>query len=789
MSKTPLQVLKETWGYDSFRDGQESIIDAVIAGRDGVALMATGGGKSLCFQVPALALDGTCIVISPLIALMRDQVEALNNKGAKATYINSSIEKEEAESRILNLADNQYDLVYVAPERLDDPVFLSALVQANISFCAIDEAHLASEWGHDFRRAYTRIDKNLKKVEEQQKKRIQRFGYTATATPDVLNDITGILDLNDPYIQSDSFDTPHITPHIVKTKNKSESLAILADKHRGESMIIYTATIKNCEKIATTLRARGMNTSAYHGKLDNQYRSKIQDAFLNNEIDVIVATSAFGMGVDKPNIRSVVFYDMPGDIESWVQGIGRVSRDRQRGDGYMLVTGDDRFIPEIFIANAFPKVEYILAVRNALFANLGYDQALYMTHDDVIGLCNDVLRDSKVNKNLPASYIVEPILNVLEEQGIIELKRTEDDYNGYDIAMLDPVKAIDVDYIERRKVHKYDQLGKMVRLASTTTCLRAPTLSHFGEAAPTTHCGNCGNCLTIEREMENRFAYNEKDIHSVLSLIESKPHLTHSKLTEVLIGRESPRNIRAGFDGIPQFGDLKGMTSLQCKKMVQYLEGEGLINKLNDTAYELTKEGFNLFDEAKNPKVEIVKEQQLNSTPKYDPDLHARLQEVRALLALNSNRPELSVAENQSLTVMATYKPTTVEALKDKRFRLTSEKIKLFGKQFIDAINDQELDTTVASAPEEFDANLTDEQAMQYAKAESQLTSFANSKGLALDLIISKESLRAAITNEVTDTEGLIATAGMLRRRAKKYSKQVLSAIGADIEENHELEP
>jgi ATP-dependent DNA helicase RecQ len=344
-----LKVLQEVFGYSSFRPGQKEIITAALAGRDCIGIMPTGAGKSLTYQIPARVLGGTTLVVSPLIALMKDQVDGVNENGLRATFLNSSLPPEERRRREEGLAAGAYELVYAAPEGIEASVG-RALSRARVRLVAVDEAHCISQWGHDFRPAY----RNLAGLK-------RRFGglpvlaLTATATPQVGQDIITQLGMEDPITFRGSFFRPNLKLHAYKkgdgqTKTRDAILRFIRSR-RGESGIVYCITRKSVESIASFLQEAGIRAAAYHAGLDPGERDRVQDAFLRDDYDVVVATIAFGMGINKSNIRYVVHRDMPRSVESYYQEIGRAGRDGLPSDCLMFyswadVMSYDRFLED-----------------------------------------------------------------------------------------------------------------------------------------------------------------------------------------------------------------------------------------------------------------------------------------------------------------------------------------------------------------------------------------------------------------------------------------------------------
>lgn len=330
-------MLQEVFGYPAFRKGQETIIRTILSGRDLLAILPTGGGKSLCYQIPALIFDGVTIVISPLISLMKDQVETLTKKGVSAAFFNSSQTKEE-QARILNeVRRGQVKLLYVSPERLVSPAFRKALAGVSISFVCVDEAHSISMWGAEFRPAYQRIPEFLNTLP----KRPRLAAFTATATPRTREEIIGMLSMQNPVVLSGGFDRRNLYYEVRHPKNKWQDLQGLLRKYRGQCGVIYCLTRNTVDHLTRKLNAEGTCAVSYHAGLSEEERKKNQDAWMRGKVLVIVATNAFGMGIDKPNVRFVIHYNMAKDVEGYYQEAGRAGRDGLPSDCIMLVSDAD----------------------------------------------------------------------------------------------------------------------------------------------------------------------------------------------------------------------------------------------------------------------------------------------------------------------------------------------------------------------------------------------------------------------------------------------------------------
>lgn len=331
------RILNQYFGYSSFRDGQEALIDAQLAGRDVFGIMPTGGGKSLCYQIPALLLDGITLVVSPLISLMKDQVASLKKAGVPAAFLNSSLSTEQARQVYKNLLSNQYRILYIAPERLATEGFLALARKLKISLLAVDEAHCISQWGQDFRPSYLRIVTFLNALGY----RPVVSAFTATATVQVREDVERILELRDPLRVITGYDRPNLRFEVRKPKNKPAALLELVRSRKEKSGIVYCSTRKEVEKVCQMLQDNGFPATRYHAGLTEKERRENQDRFLYDECTVMAATNAFGMGIDKSNVGYVIHYNMPQSMEAYYQEAGRAGRDGEPADCILLFAPKD----------------------------------------------------------------------------------------------------------------------------------------------------------------------------------------------------------------------------------------------------------------------------------------------------------------------------------------------------------------------------------------------------------------------------------------------------------------
>ena len=425
MNIKPLDVLHKYYGYTSFRKGQENIITSIINKEDVLAIMPTGGGKSICYQVPALCLDGITIVISPLISLMKDQVDALKTMGVKARLINSSLSNSEYSEVLEEIENDECKIIYIAPERLDSMEFVNIIRGKNISQVAIDEAHCVSQWGHDFRVSYKKIPYFINRLD----KRPIVTAFTATASNEVREDIINILNLHNPAVYITGFDRENLSINIVKSSSKNKYTLDYVENHKNESGIIYASTRKEVETIYEGLLKRNYSVAKYHAGLPNEARKEYQENFINDDIKIMVATNAFGMGIDKPNIRWVLHYNMPQSIENYYQEIGRAGRDGEDSECVLLFSPGDvhtqKYLVEVGIENPDRKrVQYkkLQQMVDLVYSNTCYRKNILNYFGEIFlddcNNCSNCLNEGEVvDKTLDAQKVISCIARMKRSFG------------------------------------------------------------------------------------------------------------------------------------------------------------------------------------------------------------------------------------------------------------------------------------------------------------------------------------------------------------------------------------
>jgi ATP-dependent DNA helicase RecQ len=472
------RTLRDTFGLDKLRRGQAEVMRSVLEGNNTLAIMPTGAGKSLCYQLPSLHLPGTTIVVSPLISLMKDQVDKLRETGLEAAQLNSALTTQEHDENLEQIKTEKSDFVFVTPERFTTKEFLAELRKRAINFVVIDEAHCISEWGHDFRPAYLSIGAAVKTFGSP-----PVLALTATATPEVSADIEKQLDLGKLRVIKTGIYRPNIyfeVKRVTNEREKHEELIRILNEHEGMG-IIYAATVKTVEALTDWLKSFDFKIEKYHGRMKASERKSNQDAFMNGELKAIVATNAFGMGIDKPDIRFVVHYQMPGSLEAYYQEAGRAGRDGEAAICSLFYQLDDRRTQQFFLSGKHPKFDDILAVYQAL-------ETLNAAETSVS------LATVQEQANTVADSKVRVVLALLKEMKVVRELR------GLQFRLLvTDVKESELQVLARMSEEKAEKdkekLERMMQYGQSATCRWRLLHDYFGEEMEEERCGNCDNCL------------------------------------------------------------------------------------------------------------------------------------------------------------------------------------------------------------------------------------------------------------------------------------------------------
>ncbi len=471
------------FGLPSFRPGQAEVVDSVLEGRNTVVVMPTGAGKSLCYQLPAVLMPGVSVVVSPLIALMKDQVEGLQARGISATFINSTLSESERSERIQKLRGGQYKLVYVAPERFRSPSFVEALRSAQLELFAIDEAHCISQWGHDFRPDYALLGQVRKLLRPP-----RTLALTASATPEVREDLIRSLLMKEPRVFVAGFDRQNLSLEVAQVKGDYERRqACLQLAREGGSGIVYCSTRKAAEGLHRHLCGEGVTSVLYHAGLDDSERHKAQDAFMGSPTAVAVATNAFGMGIDKPDIRFVAHAHIPRAVEAYYQEIGRAGRDGAPAKAVLLFNHADVFTQERLIQGNHPPEAVIADVWRVL---VGPGHGEIAEFDRGIAALSGQCGASE--------FEVSAALKILEREGKIIRGGTARASRVKTIRALErlPFRELNLNLerVRERERRSLQLLKQMTAYAYTKSCRRAFILDYFGESHPPVSCGSCDVC-------------------------------------------------------------------------------------------------------------------------------------------------------------------------------------------------------------------------------------------------------------------------------------------------------
>lgn len=698
MPSQDLQVaLERHFGFTAFRPGQEEAIRHVLAGRDTLVVMPTGAGKSLIFQLPALLLDGVTLVVSPLIALMKDQVDRLLAQGIPATYINSALSLAEQNACIRGMREGAYKLVYIAPERLRSAGFARALGRARIARLVVDEAHCISQWGHDFRPDYLRLRQSRPEMGMP-----PVVALTATATPTVQDDISHQLGMADPVRIVTGFNRANLhfgVRFAPDTSAKLRELQAMLTEIRG-SIIVYVGTRRLSDEVADFVRRScGITAIAYHAGLDGSERTRIQDAFMQGQIPIVVATNAFGMGIDKADIRAVIHYNLPGTVEAYYQEAGRAGRDGLPAQAVLFYAPDDRRLQEWFIENDAPNLEELERLYRLLrtAADGGLLRATLSEISRAVGL--DEIKARVGISELERAGALVHLGDEMGQMALQVLPRRELDLSAI------------VSRLERHREHKRSKLSQMIAYAEGNLCRRRFVLDYFGDpgSAEAEQC--CDNCLprASPSGQSTRRAATEGE-WIALVILETvrtlKWPVGRSRLAQILAGSRSKDIAEYGYDRHRFYGRLARFTRTRVQELVdqlialRYLKivggdrptvqltpaGEAALNARAAIALnipEVTKSMPGVSDTVMQSSVPPDSP----AEPPIDPDsaLLKALHTWRSSVARTQKVPPYIIFHDRVLKEIARRKPATLDQLYQIR-GIGPRKLEAYGEQVIEIV-------------------------------------------------------------------------------------------------------
>ena len=677
-----LKILEKYYGYKSFRKGQEEIINTIIEGKDILAIMPTGAGKSICYQVPALVFEGITIVISPLISLMKDQVDTLNSVGIKSAFINSTLDNMEIQEIIYGIRNKEYKIIYIAPERLDSREFLNIITEVKISQIAIDEAHCVSQWGHDFRISYRKIAYFI----ESLKNRPIITAFTATASDEVRLDIVRLLKLRNPKVFVSGFDRENLSISIIKEGRKDRFLQEYIKNNSDSSGIIYCATRKEVDSIYEVLRGAGYSVGKYHAGLKDVERKEFQELFVMDKINIMVATNAFGMGIDKPNIRYVIHNNMPQSIESYYQEIGRAGRDGEKSECILLFTPGDvhlqKYLIDAGLKNeerrniAYKKLQDMVSLVYSADCYRKYILNYFGEHrEEDCGNCSNCLAEGeKVDKTIDSQKVLSCIGRMKRSYGItllVDVLRGSKNKKVLELGF-DKLSTYGI-----MKDYKKDDLITFIN-----TLISHGIIDQVEGTYPTLRLNHLSvKILKGEEKVILKEVKVKEKTFEVNELFDLLKALRFNIATEERI---PPYLV---------FGDksLKEMSNLYPENKEEFLK----ISGVGEVKFERYGEKFievihSYVLENNIDKNNLNKEEKVNITKFYvetDNELYEKLRELRERFSKKEGKIAYSILAQDTLKEISGRYPLTIDELKDIG-GIGNKKLDLYGKAIISLVNE-----------------------------------------------------------------------------------------------------